>query len=427
MIGSIVASGVAFAQRPAAPQPAGAQPRNQLQQVPLQVQNLPPELEQILHNWSRSTQQIKELHGEHKRFVYDLVFETENWSTGAFYYRAPDMGRIDLEPFKYRSTHVGNMKDKAGQPFKLVPAQPEKWICTGQRIMQVNEQEKQVDVYPIPLANQGENIMNGPLPFLFGMPPALAKQRYHLALLPKDNPQTCTIEARPRWKSDAEQYQKAFILLDKRTWLPIAVKLIDPAGTKETVYEFLNLEQPKEGGFGAGIWKAIFGDEDPFFVDPRKYKFVNKEVTLPENPQRQGDPRRTADPRDQQRQGALPREGQPGQPPVRVVGGEQPGSASLDDGSAVAPGTPGRPATPAPRPAAGRQFALPSFQGMSHDQVKATVEQYGLSPIYQPGDVAPTSRHTWTIYAQSPPAGTVLTEGAKVKLVYYNERPAATP
>lgn len=400
---ALVFDGIAFAQTSPAAEP---RPRNQLQQVPLQVQQLPPALEQILHNWSQATRQIKELKGEHNRFVYDHVFETETQAKGKFYYRAPDMGRIDLHPYKYAPNQVSQKRNAQGQPFTLVEDKPEKWICDGERLMQVNEQERQVDVYPIPEDSRGTSIMNGPLPFLFGMPPEVAKRRYQLTLV-SDDSERCIVEAVPRLQSDAANYKKAAILLEKKTWLPKAVKLYDPAGNKETVFAFENLEQPGEGGFGKNVISLVFPEKDPFFLDPKRYKFVyNTPVAPPQAAPPQSAPPRAA---GQDR----------GEPVVRVAGGQQPaGSATLDESQQ-------RPA--AARPVPGRQFALPSFEGLSPDQVKAQIEQHGLKPIYQRGEVAPTQRHLWKVYAQSPPAGTVVSEGAQVKLVYYVDAEPSAP
>ncbi|MEX0702524.1 MAG: PASTA domain-containing protein [Planctomycetales bacterium] len=396
-----------------APAAGGREPRNALDPAPLRIQNLDPALERILLNWSRATDKITKLHGDHERYVYDSVFATERRSKGKLYYEAPDKGRIDLTPVDVRSGDVSGMKDPQGRPYTLVKDQPEKWICPGDRIMAVNEETREVDIYPIPQAKQGRNIMEGPLPFLFGMPPDMAKQRYRLQLV-QDLPERCWIEAEPRWQSDAANYRKAEILLDKRTWLPTAVRLHDPAGTKQTVYSFTNLDEGQPGI----LPEWLGGNKDPFYIDPRKYKFIHKAVEGPEDARAAGAPRI-----------APLRDGQPQTTPsrVRVAAGEETGRAALEDAALpAAAGTPTAPAAaPTPRPAAAGQFRLPSFVGMSAEEAKATVQRLRLAPTYSRGETAPKRDDVWTIYAQSPPAGTPVGEGSPVKLLYYDKPPVA--
>ena len=240
----------------------------------LQLQNLPPELEKILADWEIASAKIKKLQGEHYRYVYDYVFMVEKRSQGLFYYEAPDKGRIDLVGRKVRSGTVAVKLDpNTGKQVKLkVEAdRPEKWICDGQQISMVNVIDKTVERFPIPPENKGASIIDGPLPFLFGMPAEKAKRRYFLKLLKSPSQSQIWLEARPRWRQDAVNYRQAKVILDKKTFLPVAVQLIDPPGTKETVFTFLNLEPNKR--------RRIFGG-NPFNPWLRGYRIVQK-INMP--------------------------------------------------------------------------------------------------------------------------------------------------
>lgn len=250
------------------------QPRPQ-NNAALQVQNLPPALERLLSEWSENSAKIQKLQGAHHRYVYDTVFGTEKRAEGVFYYEAPGKGRIDLRPKEIGKDEVSK-KMHNGQPFKLYAERPERWICDGTEIWQVNDQLKQVDIFPIPKENQGQNIMDGPMPFLFGMPPAKAKMRYELTLLTEDA-KVAVIEVLPRLQMDAANWKKATVILDKTIYLPQAVKLINPAGTNETVYTFgqFAINKPK-----APWILAWFGDDpDPF--RPKLKGFAFKMHTPP--------------------------------------------------------------------------------------------------------------------------------------------------
>lgn len=233
------------------------------QNAALQVEKLPPQLESLLQTWSQKSAQIQKLQGTHHRFVYDKVFQVEKRAMGAFYYEAPGKGRIDLKPVTIGKGEVSRRTDpKTGQPFKLQADREERWICDGTDIWQVNDVAKQVDVFPIPKENQGQNIMDGPLPFLFGMPPAKAKMRYQLKLL-ADNENEAIIEVHPRWAVDARNWKFARVILKKDVYLPRAVQLIDPSGNLETTYTFGDFHVNEDG---RNFIQKFFGQEaqNPF-------------------------------------------------------------------------------------------------------------------------------------------------------------------
>ena len=83
------------------PDPVPAQgARIELKNHPLNqvTKPLDPVLEDLLAQWSKASQEIKRLEGEHTRIVYDSLFETERKSRGKFYYEKLDNGRIEIVP-----------------------------------------------------------------------------------------------------------------------------------------------------------------------------------------------------------------------------------------------------------------------------------------------------------------------------------------
>ena len=215
----------------------------------LQVSKVSPRMEEILLAWSQASKGIKKLEGKHHRYVYDKVFEVEKRAVGLFYFEDPDHGRIDILPRKIPKQAVSRRLNKNHRPYTLQPDKPVRWISDGKQIMQINDVQKVVNVYPIPPESRGRNIMNGPLPFLFGMPPKQAKRRYELKLL-KETDTKIWLHVKPRLRMDAANWQEAKVILDKNNrYLPTAVQLIDPSGNKETVYTFSDLKVNKRRGF----------------------------------------------------------------------------------------------------------------------------------------------------------------------------------
>ncbi len=243
-----------------------------------------PELERLLRSWATTTEKIQKLQGRHYRFEYDKVFEVEKRAEGMFYYEAPSKGRIDIEGRVIEkgdvSTQIGK---KSGQPYKLESASPEKWISNGNEIQKIDDKEKSVDIVTIPKELQGPNIMDGPLPFLFGMPPEKAKQRYRMKIIKKSG-NIVMLEVEPLLRHDAENWRRAWLQLDIQEFLPAAVKLEDPSGNKETVYVFRDMEKNKR----QSLFKVLVG-ENIFAPKLRGYtKHMIRQENIAGPPQEQG-------------------------------------------------------------------------------------------------------------------------------------------
>ena len=109
--------------------------------------------------------------------------------------------------------------------------------------------------------------MDGPLPFLFGMPPDKAIRRYKMSLLGQSKDEVW-IRAFPRWKQDAVNYREATVILDTATYLPKHVRLTAPDNT-QTIYSFFRLKV--NSNFDA--LAKIFGNS-PFRPNLKRYRVV---------------------------------------------------------------------------------------------------------------------------------------------------------
>ena len=255
----------------ASPRPSGRIGRDRTVRPVLQVSKVSPRMEEILLAWSNASKGINKLEGKHHRYVYDKVFEVEKRAVGLFYYESPDKGRIDISPRKIPKQAVSRRLNKIRKPYTLQPDKPIRWISNGKQIMQIDDSQKVVNVYPIPPESRGQNIMNGPLPFLFGMPPEQAKRRYELKLL-KETETTVWLHVKPRLRIDAANWKEARVILNKSNrYLPTAVQLIDPSGNRETVYTFSNLKVNKRRGFFPQLG-------NPFKPKLFRYRVVLKEA-----------------------------------------------------------------------------------------------------------------------------------------------------
>lgn len=357
------ARGAAFAQGGAAAEPRPPAGR------PPQVQQLSPRLEKILVEWSNATRKIEKLEGHHYKYEYDSVFGVEKRAEGQFYYEAPDKGRIDIKPRPIGKDETSRRVDKAGTPFKLQPEKATRWVCTGNNILQIDDESKKVQYLPIPPENRGQRIMDGPLPFLFGMPPEMAKRRYRLELVEILNPEMrkdhVQLKAIPLWQQDAANYKEARVILNTKTWLPHAVQLIDPTGNLETVYTFYSLEINK---------KSLLFPKNPFDLKFRDYK-------------------------------------------IEMVGGQSSDAPEQSPGQRPAPG--GRAPSP-PRPAtAGNLRPVPDVRGLPFRAAQEKLKQAGFASECHKGRVAPDEKYVYRVERQSPGPNGQLAAGGTVELTLY--------
>ena len=242
-------------QRQPRPQPGratakGVQPAGAAQvdsdEEPVEVN--PEELERVLNEWEQKTGKIQKLKGVHQRYEYDHVFNREKRAVGSFWHESPDKGRIDFNVDEKPPIPDGGVnpqkKGPNGQPFQVVPEAPTMWVCNGAEILQIDIDNKTFDKIEIPVPDRGQNIMDGPLPFLFGMKAEKLKARYKMSLGSMHRQKDASgreiyhLVASPLYQADARNWKRAEVRLDAKYCLPTAIRLIDPGGTKETVYVF---------------------------------------------------------------------------------------------------------------------------------------------------------------------------------------------
>jgi hypothetical protein len=157
----------------------------------------------------------------------------------------------------------------------------EKWICDGQKVRVVDDVRRTYEEVPIPPKQQGSNMIDGPLPFLLGMPPEKAKARYRFKIISnkklenKKHEPLAWLEVKPKYQLDAAEWMRAYVLLNLHSYLPERVSLFNPAGTTETVYIFQDLDTNERG-----MLERLFAG-DPFRPSMFNYK---REVHAPAPP-----------------------------------------------------------------------------------------------------------------------------------------------
>ena len=233
-----------------------------------------PVLWQLLDDWAKGSAGIKKLHGKHVRRAYIKAFEQEKVCYGEFWFEAPDRGRIDMKAVEITPKMVAERKQsqkvrrgQEGQPYELISDIPQRWICDGKQLISIDDKQKEAQIHLLPPEMRGDNIMNSPLPFLFGLPPEKATKRFTLKLIKDYRPthQAVIIKATPKLRMDSS-WKEAQVILNTETWLPTAVQLKN-ADKSETTYRFREMEANKSGLFD------MFGNRNPY--DPKLGKEYN--------------------------------------------------------------------------------------------------------------------------------------------------------
>ncbi len=347
-------------------------------------EQLQQQLQQILIAWERQTQNINKLEGRHHRFVYDRVFEVETRAEGVFYYEAPDKGRIDLVPSEIPEGTKSQKLGKTGKPYELKADLPERWICDGNQVASGLMQQKEYVVFPLPEEDRGKNIMDSPLPFLFGLPADKARERYFIQVNPHTNAKQIWLELQPKRKVDLDNWKHAQVILDRATYLPLAVKLTDITGNRETVFSFYELEVNKPLGPIERIIKPGGGNPFDITKEFKGFKRVNIEG-----------------------------HGQVAQPQ-----GNAPNNAGNVPGRAVVEIQNQTPQSPV-------SLKMPDCTNFDHKRVKTLFEERGFTVEFRRAGPARTPDEVFKVAGQLPKPGTELEPKQKVTFYLYEEAQAA--
>lgn len=138
--------------------------------------------------------------------------------------QSPNLVRLELQKV-----------DRDKNPPIVVPH--EQILCTGTAVLQYAYDTKQIFVFPLAKEERKRVLDEGPLPFLFNMRADELKKRYTL-FVSDENQDVYLIGVIPRWESDKETFSRAFIWLNKKSFLPDKLRLVAPNGKDTKQYTF---------------------------------------------------------------------------------------------------------------------------------------------------------------------------------------------
>ncbi len=208
-------------------------------------------LDNILGFWETRSSKVKTYSCDFTRLDYDAVFGpadsriAKTKSVGIIRYAAPDKGEFKVEQIGEYKPPVAE-GGPADWPMSRSDHE-EHWICDGLAVFELNGKAKQLREERLPPEMQGKGITNGPLPFLFGAKKDQLLEKYWLKEIvpPDDRPGEYWIDARPKTREDAANFQRILVILDEKQFLPIAMQVFPPGweprkNWSKTTYVFQN-------------------------------------------------------------------------------------------------------------------------------------------------------------------------------------------
>lgn len=242
---------------PGQPSGAGIAPTPQAA-PPFQLSEIEQaEVFRLLQMWENESAKVKTFNSEFERWEYDAVFGpgTESpmiKSVGTLSFSKPDKGSFKIDAIsRWTKTDPQSTDPKSAGDWKPQPEEVgEHWVCDGKAVYEYEHREKQLKVTAIPEEMRGVRIVDGPLPFLFGAEAKALMNRYWIRSV-QSKPEEIWLEAYPRWQSDAANYVKVDVMLNRKTMQPTAIQVLQPGGQQKHVYIF---KEPKVNESNLGSW-----------------------------------------------------------------------------------------------------------------------------------------------------------------------------
>jgi TIGR03009 family protein len=211
--------------------------------------------------WQASSDKVKTFKSDFTRLEYDKVWNSGSdqpmiISTGVLSYSKPDRGSFEIEKVsRWTKTDPTNIApDAPGSYVEQKEEIGEHWVCDGKAVYEYDHRNKQLRETSIPEEMRGTKIVDGPLPFLFGAEADKLMERYWIRVSKSDAAQIF-LEAYPRRPSDAVNYERVEVILERKTMQPTAIQVYLPGGQQRHVYTFA---EPSINGTMDAVFGSLF-------------------------------------------------------------------------------------------------------------------------------------------------------------------------
>ncbi len=227
----------------------------------------PMNMDQLLLLWQGQSVKLKTLEVSIYRIDRDAAWDEEEHYQGHAAFKTPQLAFLDFSKVKLQTQPDPKNKDKkvvvpVTKDNQVESTPYERIVCTGQELWHYRYDVKQIYIYPLDKNQRKRAIEEGPLPFLFDMKAAEAKQRYEMALQGQDNT-SYLVSIKPRLREDKDNFSSAVIYLDKDFLLPTRIYMLAPDGKSSRYFELSKIKanEPVKARLFTGValgkpWKV---------------------------------------------------------------------------------------------------------------------------------------------------------------------------
>ncbi len=192
-------------------------------------------IEMLLEKWQERSDQVKRFTCDFRRFDYDplicnwrdpadnrlaaysvVLGEIRFQNPGKASYEAVEAWIFDAPP-----KEAGKEPEYKKRDSEL---SQEKWVCDGTATYEFDFVNKRLYESEIPVEYQGAGLVDSPMPFLFGANKQQILDRYWVRVItPRGVEDEYWLEAVPKRKSDAQNYQRVHIVISRQDLLPNSI------------------------------------------------------------------------------------------------------------------------------------------------------------------------------------------------------------
>jgi TIGR03009 family protein len=213
------------ARRPAPGQIAPAAPAQG--QMAARIPANDPEVDKLLAEWERRSSQLTTLTVAFNREDKMKGWETEHYRGNAFL-QSPNLACLHFQKQK-------------GQDKAVTFIDHERIVVNAQEVRQYDFMTKEIFVFPLDRNQRKRALQEGPLPFLFNMKAAEAKQRYFMTIR-EQNRTSYLIDVLPLIEQDRAVFSRAYLQLNKTSFLPDLLLLVATNGKDTQKYTFSDIQ-----------------------------------------------------------------------------------------------------------------------------------------------------------------------------------------
>jgi hypothetical protein len=208
----------------------------------------PAERDDILVRWEAASQRAKGLRGQFRRIVYDLTFEIERRTEGRFEWEPSGRFLYEVVPSDVRDGLRVSYPHHGVKSFHVTTAPGETWLFERAAVFRIDHKTGRVQTQlcpenrPFALPVFWTTISPDEfLPLLHQVTANEIRQRFVVQRFESALNYSALLKLRPQGIQLLGRYSEVQVMLSLKTFLPTAIKIIDPARTVETVHVFSNL------------------------------------------------------------------------------------------------------------------------------------------------------------------------------------------